>query len=43
MVVLGGWQFFLSEVPLQVDFACGPRSLSPYRGYLAHKKQPPTP
>jgi len=37
MVILGGWVFLMSEVPLYSTRAL-PREL---KGYLAHKKHPP--
>ena len=38
MVVLGGWVFLISEVPLYVGEAS---PVSTLQGYLAHKNVPP--
>ena len=40
MVVLGGWAFLMSEVPLYSKSRTRSAPGS-YMGYLAHKKAPP--
>ena len=40
MVVLGGWVFFMGEVPLYMAVVAGLADPLDLQGYLAHKKTP---